>query len=164
MPKHSPRPTAGRKPRVDRPEPAAVVVVPPPRHLTKAEREIWRRLAKPACRMGTLIEETIPGFELLCQTLAERARAAALLDSQGLLVDGAINPVAVHFRQLTQRAEALMVKYAIAAPGRPVERPAVAKPPSKWDGILLSAEEIRRKHARGDLGDDELLDTIQRIQ
>ena len=133
MPRFSPRPTGGRKRKVDRP--TEVVILPPPKYLSKEERDAWRRLAPAACAMGTLVPETIAGFVLLAETVAARARAARILDTEGLVIEGAPHPLLTHFRQLGQRAESLMGKYALTAPGRAVQRPA-AKPPSRWDGIL----------------------------
>ena len=143
MPQFSARPTGGRKRRVDRP--TEVVILPPPRHLPQAERDLWRRLGPAACRMGTLTAETVEGFVLLVQTVAARDEAARLIATQGLLVDGEAHGLLTHYRQLGQRAESLMAKFCLVAPGRPVQRPA-ATPVSKWDRILSNPRDEISPH------------------
>lgn len=135
MPRHSPRPTAGRK-RKTKPDashqgPAVPVVVAVPADLTEKERLVWGALAPDAQAMGTLVPETATGFRLLVETVAMRADTRARLDAEGLtVVDSYGNmkahPLTTHVRQLTQRVEALMAKFALVAPGRQVERPTPA--------------------------------------
>ncbi len=169
MPTHSPRPTAGRKRTVPRPD--AVVLVAAPRTLTPAERAIWRRIAPSACTIGTLTPETSEGFVLLCQTLAARDEAKRAIDAAGLLIDGAVNPLCVHYRQLGQRAESLMAKYCLAAPGRPVTRPA-ATPVSPWAGRLPGRTgppadvlaDVAAAHAAGAASDEDVLHALLRVQ
>lgn len=125
MPMHSPRPTAGRRKRLkpDEQAPAPSVVVARPDGLTEAEAAHWDRLAPEAHTMRTLTKETAAGFVLLCQTLTDRDAARAALASDGLTVDGKVHPLAVHARQLTQRAESLLSRYSLAATARAVEVP-----------------------------------------
>jgi len=134
----SPRPTSGRKRRHPVPWQASSVTarpVTPPADLTVAERARWDRFAPAALRLGTLTDETIEGFRLLCNVAVLRDEAAAVLAAEGLTVqapngDIKAHPVSVHVRQLTQRLEALMARFLLTAPGRAVDVP---KTSSKWD-------------------------------
>jgi hypothetical protein len=46
-----------------------------------------------------------------------------MIRRDGLVLEGGIHPAATHLRQLTQRAEALLARYLLAATGREVARP-----------------------------------------
>jgi P27 family predicted phage terminase small subunit len=149
MPTHSQRPTAGRRKALDlrerdAPRPAPI---PAPSTLPPAARRIWESLAPAAERMRTLVPESIPGFVLLCETLVQRDEAWARLAADGLTVStptGEVraHPLTTHARQLGQRAESLMARYALTAPGRPVERPRAPEDDavSKWERLTRRPE------------------------
>lgn len=151
MPRHSPRPTAGRKPKQPPPGPRVdgpLVVLPPPRDLTRDERAVWRRLAPAAARLGTLVPDTAEGFRLLVEVMVARDTARKLVDDEGLVQEGAPHPLLTHIRQLTQRTEALMAKFALTAPGRAVQvQPSPGRPLSALDR-----------------GDEHLLEHLMSIQ
>ena len=142
MPRHSPRPTAGRPPKTLRlatrstgtaAAPAKTPAVKAPAGLTPEQRVIWRRLAPAALALGTLTNETTHGFRLLVEVIAQRDRAWAVLDAEGLVTpDGRAHPVSVHARQLNQRVESLMARYALTAPGRAVTKPRGSEPENPW--------------------------------
>jgi hypothetical protein len=139
MPRHSPRPTAGRKKRL---QPHERDVTPPapvkiPTGLSKAQRVAWRRLAPAAERVGTLTAETVEGFRLLVEVVVQRDEAWAIIARDGLVVfEGkAAHPLATHARQLGQRVESLMSRFALVAPGRAVERPRGEDDENPWAAI-----------------------------
>ena len=149
MPRHSLRPTAGRRKALtqDDRDLSARAPIAAPATLTSAERVVWDTLAPAAERMRTLVHESIPGFVLLCQTLVQRDDAWARLAAEGLTVttpSGEVkaHPLTTHARQLGQRAESLMARYALTAPGRPVERPRVPVDDavSKWERLTRRPE------------------------
>lgn len=142
MPRHSPRPTGGRrKTLLSLAPPPSVnpVDVDVPANLTTAERLAWEALAPAARAAGTLVPETVPGFRLLVETVVQRDQAWTVLAKEGLTIDTGlglrVHPLSTHARQLGQRVESLMAKFALTAPGRRVERPKAAGP-SKWAGII----------------------------
>lgn len=120
---------AGGKPQPKRlMDDAPVSVVSMPRDLSEAERVVWKRLAPAARRMRTLTAETSEGFRLLVSTVVMRDEARRRLDADGLTVTDArgdvkVHPVAVHARQLTARAEALLGRFLLAAQGKRALRP-----------------------------------------
>jgi len=69
-------------------------------------------------------------------------RAWRILDAEGLTVvtptGSRGHPLTTHARQLGQRLESLMAKFAIVAPGRAVERPRQDEEDevSTWAGVL----------------------------
>jgi len=134
MPRHSPRPTAGRRPKQRRADggTASSGPVEMPAGLSQAESEIWKRLAPPAERLGTLTAETVEGFRLLVEVVVQRDRAWDVLDADGLVFEGRAHPVAVHARQLNQRVESLMARFALTAPGRAVDTPRAAESENPW--------------------------------
>lgn len=143
MPRHSPRPTAGRRKRLsleDKAQHAPAVPVAPC-DLTAAQHAVWDRLAPAAHGMKTLTPETVPGFRLLVETVVQRDQAWAILDAEGLVVvtpaGSRAHPISTHARQLSQRVESLMAKFALVAPGRAVERPHVDAPDelTKWERL-----------------------------
>jgi phage terminase small subunit len=148
MPRFSPRPTGGRRKRLPLEQrDLSKQAVPVPADLTPAERAAWARYAPAAHAMQTLVPETVEGFRLLCETVVLRDTARARLDAEGLTIttpSGELkaHPLCVHVRQLTQRLEALLAKFALVAPGRAVERPRRAEPDevSKWLGVLPDVE------------------------
>lgn len=141
MPRHSPRPTGGRRRslRSDERDCSRSPNVLPPVDLTAPERAAWERYAPGALAMRTLTRETSEGFRLLVQTAVARDVAAGVLTAEGLMVaPGIVHPLTTHYRQLTQRLESLLAKFALVAPGRPVVKPKAEKADdlSKWAGIL----------------------------
>jgi phage terminase small subunit len=149
MPRFSPRPTGGRRKRLALEQRAlGSQAVPLPADLTPAERAAWERYAPAAHAMKTLVPETAEGFRLLCETVVLRDTARARLDAEGLTIstpsgEMKAHPLCVHMRQLTQRLEALLAKFALVAPGRAVERPRKEEPDevSKWLGVLPGLHE-----------------------
>jgi hypothetical protein len=167
MPAFSPRPTGGRRKALKPQERdfSTPVAVEAPADLTPAQRAAWDRLAPSALRMQTLTPETAHGFRLLVETVCQRDAAWAVLDVEGLTIADAkgapvAHPLAVHARQLGQRVEALLSRFALVAGGRAVERPRQdeAATPSKWKGVLptthdfygpLAVVSSRRSRRRG---------------
>lgn len=125
MPTNSPRPTAGRRKRLKPSDlaPLPETVVARPDGLTEGEAAYWDRLAPQAHTMRTLTDETSAGFRLLVETLADRDAARAALALDGLTIDGKVHPIAVHARQLTQRAESLLSRFLLVATARAVDVP-----------------------------------------
>jgi hypothetical protein len=142
MPRFSPRPTGGRRKRLPLEQRAlGSEAVPVPADLTPAERAAWQRYAPAAQAMLTLTEETMGGFRLLVETAVQRDQAWRLLEAEGLVVPTPAgpraHPLTTHARQLGQRLESLMAKFALVAPGRAVERPRKEEPDelTKWEAL-----------------------------
>lgn len=115
-------------------EPAKAEVVPigdAPAVLTVAERPFWDWYSPQASAKGTLTTETAPGFVLLCQVAARRARLWAQIDTDGdkyeaVVVDGAgqervslkAHPLLTHARGLDMRLEQHLARFGITSGGK----------------------------------------------
>ncbi len=148
MPAHSPRPTAGRRPKAAPRLPTPPEAVPAPATLTDAERVVWQRLAPAAEALQTLVPETVAGFTLLVQTIVRLEDAWRVLDAEGLTIvtetGSRAHPLTTHARQLGQRVESLMARFGLTAPGRAVERPQAPHIETKWERLTRRPDAPRR--------------------
>lgn len=115
-------------------QPVVADVVPignAPAVLTSAERPFWEWYAPQALAKGTLTTETAPGFVLLCQIAARRARLWEQIDADGdkyiaVVVDGAgqerqslkAHPLLTHARGLDMRLEQQLARFGITSGGK----------------------------------------------
>lgn len=122
---------------VETAEPTKAEVIPigdAPAVLTAAERPFWDWYSPQALAKGTLTTETAPGFVLLCQVAARRARLWAQVDADGdkyeaVVVDGAgqervslkAHPLLTHARGLDMRLEQHLARFGITSGGKAVE-------------------------------------------
>lgn len=108
--------------------------IEPPARLTPAARAYWDEWAPLAIARGTLIAETVPGFELLCTEAARRDNLTADIERQGLTFIKACADSAGDFELKTNPAEALrqkavkqvenlMARYQLASMGKALARP-----------------------------------------
>lgn len=127
----------GKKPQ--RPAPPVIGAageVPP--ELTDVERVLWERWAPRAKAIGTLSEDTTPGFVVLCQTAADAQVCRAEIYSRGIVsvrtvmqetgnddeameavtVELRAHPLWPQYRGLKTRLEMLMARYGIASMGK----------------------------------------------
>jgi hypothetical protein len=134
----------------DRPAIGAAGVVPA--ILTKSEREFWEEWAPHGVKIGTLTDETRPGFVLLCQTAARVKLIWSDIEERGILtekkevlgegdyavletVDVKAHPLWPSLRGLMARQEMLLARYGLAA---------IGKAPESGEGADDDDDELRR--------------------
>jgi hypothetical protein len=116
-----------------------------PPELTDAERVFWGRWAPRAKAIGTLTEESTPGFVLLCETASDAAQCKAEIYGRGIVnvrtamretgnddeamevvtVELRAHPLWPQYRGLKTRLEMLMARYGLASMGK---APSAEKP------------------------------------
>jgi hypothetical protein len=126
-----PREESGDVEAADPPKADVVPIGEAPAVLTVAERPFWDWYSPQALAKGTLTKETTPGFVLLCQVAARRARLWAQIDTDGdkyeaVVVDGAgqervslkAHPLLTHARGLDMRLEQHLARFGITSGGK----------------------------------------------
>lgn len=126
-------------------EPSIDPAVDVPSDLLPGERVFWERLAPLARANGTLTDDTVPGFVLLCQTAFDAQQCRAEIYARGIVstrtamketgnddeamevvtVELRAHPLWPSYRGLKARLEQLEARYGLASAGK---APASGKP------------------------------------
>jgi terminase small subunit-like protein len=147
MPRGGARVGAGRKPIAKRRRAIPTNVVPieggranelsrtPPADLPEDQHAFWRMYAPLAMDAGTLTRQTEGAFRLLCELDAEKRATRETIAKDGRTTMGITtdvtsseqhvqikaHPLTSAYRQLAQRVETLMGRFALAPFGKPLE-------------------------------------------
>jgi hypothetical protein len=123
VPRRAPQSAIGGADAVDA-KPSSETVVPlraEPALLTKAERVYWGFWSPLAYGNGTLTDDTLPCFILLCQVAARVKQLWSRAARDGLVLLTPLgkkaHPLLSHYRGLMQRQEQLLARYGLAGLG-----------------------------------------------
>lgn len=123
----------------------------PPKDLPEDQHAFWRTYAPLAIDAGTLTNQTEGAFRLLCELDAEKRATRETIAKDGRTTVGITtdvtsseqhvqikaHPLTSAYRQLAQRVETLMGRFALAPFGKPLEGAGKRKPvtTSPWLAI-----------------------------
>ncbi len=106
--------------------------IEPPGRLTGPALDYWREWSPLAIANGTLVAETVPGFEALCEEAARRDYLTRLIAEKGELFLKASSGTAYELRphpaesarqKAVKQVESFMARYGLAAMGKSIAPP-----------------------------------------
>lgn len=101
----------------------------PPGTLSRGAQAEWKRIAPIAHSLGTLTRCDLRAFEMLCECLSSERLARAIVDKDGLTVDGKAHPLIKSMETARNQAGRLFSEFGLTPKSR--ANVSIAPPPKR---------------------------------